>query len=383
MLRSRVDRSRRGVDVRLAAWACACALTTVGVDAVQPRRPVVFDRIETATDVGWLESVASSYNAALRELGRSGYSPKHVRQRAYVRLGALRSRASLAAVRRIEDHVGQSRLTDAAVTYDGRQPHPGWHMSDPSFTTPAIALGADGRRHAVVTTDMLGGRHFYLMSDHPRRPVWTRPHLIPGTAPDPFRIPQILEWEGPDELRVTYEIWKGQKERDTGSHRFSLAAVVRDGDADGWTDVEERHMGLNPERADSDADGLNDDRDRAPLHAPRPGESADEEVRILQRAIFAAFGIYESRWALLVDPASRAFQFANLGGPVLFNRSSKDEGLNGGVYVSWRIVRRTADEALVEVSDVEGNLAGGGQEILVRRILGEWVVVAHKTTWIS
>ena len=53
------------------------------------------------------------------------------------------------------------------------------------------------------------------------------------------------------------------------------------------------------------------------------------------------------------------------------------------MFVSWKIVRKTSAEALVEITDWEGPLAAGGQEIFLRRIDGDWIVVARQTTWIS
>ena len=71
---------------------------------------------------------------------------------------------------------------------------------------------------------------------------------------------------------------------------------------------------------------------------------------------------------------------------MLFNRPLKSDPLAGGpggVFVSWKIVRKTSAEALVEITDWEGPLAAGGQEIFLRRIDGDWIVVARQTTWIS
>ena len=55
----------------------------------------------------------------------------------------------------------------------------------------------------------------------------------------------------------------------------------------------------------------------------------------------------------------------------------------GGVFVTWKIVRQTATEAVVGITDWEAPLAAGGQDVFLRRIDGKWIVVARQTTWIS
>jgi hypothetical protein len=55
----------------------------------------------------------------------------------------------------------------------------------------------------------------------------------------------------------------------------------------------------------------------------------------------------------------------------------------GGVFVTWKIVRKNATESVVEITDWEGPLGAGAQDVFLRRIDGSWVVVARQTTWIS
>jgi hypothetical protein len=55
----------------------------------------------------------------------------------------------------------------------------------------------------------------------------------------------------------------------------------------------------------------------------------------------------------------------------------------GGVYVDWKIAKMTETEAEVALSDYEGLLAAGGQQVLLRKIGSEWFVVTRRTTWVS
>ncbi len=53
------------------------------------------------------------------------------------------------------------------------------------------------------------------------------------------------------------------------------------------------------------------------------------------------------------------------------------------MFVTWRIALKTSTEAVVEISDWEGGLAAGGQNLFLRKTAGDWYVVRRKTTWIS
>jgi len=71
---------------------------------------------------------------------------------------------------------------------------------------------------------------------------------------------------------------------------------------------------------------------------------------------------------------------------VLSNRplvNDPRKGGPGGVFVTWKIVSKNASDAVVEITDWEGPLAAGGQDVFLRRVNGVWVVVARQTTWIS
>jgi hypothetical protein len=51
--------------------------------------------------------------------------------------------------------------------------------------------------------------------------------------------------------------------------------------------------------------------------------------------------------------------------------------------VTWKIVRKSVTGATVEIRDWEGPLAAGGQQVFLRRIRDQWIVIGRQTTWIS
>src|SRR5262249_40617196 len=152
----------------------------------------------------------------------------------------------------------------------------------------------------------------------------------------------------------------------------------------GWTDIEEIRLGLDPKGADSDGDGRPDGNDVCPDYAPRPEDETDEELTILQRAIFATYGLSGSRDVLLVGKGSRRLQVWGYHGPILYNKDP-DEWLDShgsGIRVNWA-VSRDGDEATVTISDYEGPEAAGSQSVSLRRIGAEWYVIRREMGVVS
>ena len=67
---------------------------------------------------------------------------------------------------------------------------------------------------------------------------------------------------------------------------MKYGVLSRDSDGDGWTDLLEHCTWTDPNKADTDGDGLIDSRDRNPVCAPR--DLGDEE-KIIQAAFEARF----------------------------------------------------------------------------------------------
>ena len=334
------------------------------------------DLVLQSTDLKWLERIASSA-AFAQEVQRS--SPigmaKLLRGAAYARLGDIGTAESLAAVERIEQSMADTPLTPSTVALDV-WPSVGWHMSDVEQTPIATATGPDGTTYAVVIASLLGGSDFFLLSTRtPQNPQsWSRPKLLGPPAPRDGRAAASLTFRGPATLLL----------RAFGVEmQFALEEIERDSDGDGWTDLEEGRIGTNPHAADTDGDGIPDGRDVCPLY-PAPGaRAADDSATILQKAVFAAFFLTGSRQMLYVTPSTPPVHFSGYGGPIVFDRAIPRDGSGGGVYVSWRIRDHNDTDAVVELTDWEGLLAAGGQNVFLKRVLGKWTVVAVKPTWVS
>ena len=351
------------------------AAAPIGAVQSRPNRGPM-DLVQQSTDVKWLERIATSA-AFAQEVQRS--SPigmaKLLRGAAYARLGDIGTADSLAAVERIEQSMAETPLTPSTVALEV-WPSVGWHMSDVEQTPLATAAAPDGTTYAVVIASLLGGSDFFLLSTRtPQNPEsWSRPRLLGPPPRRNGRPAASLTFRGPATLEL----------RAFGVEmQFALEEIERDSDGDGWTDLEEGRIGTNPHAADSDGDGIPDGRDICPLYAAPGARASDDTATILQKAIFAAFALTGSRQMLYVTPSTPPVHLAGYGGPIIFDRAIPRDGSSGGVYVSWKIRDHSAADAVVEVTDWEGLLAAGGQDVFLKKVLGKWTVVAVKPTWVS
>ena len=363
----------------LAAWAVSGPFARA---QARPTAGELTTRIATETDVRWLEDAVSS-SAVTAEWPRSVriVTAKAVRTLAYARLGELGTPESLTAIRRIEAEA--MRITPAPLTVPADiWPHVGWHFSDTIVEPLAQTSAPDGTTYAIVSANLLGGFDFFLISSRaPADPrAWSRPKLVDRSSAREARDASLTLGAG-DTLT-----FRSTAALDAGELQISLLEVSRDSDADGWTDVEEGRLGTDPHDPDSDGDGLPDGSDGCPLYAAAKDEAARDDAIVLRKAIFAAFGLTGSRQLLYVTPESPKVHVFGYGGPILFDHSIPKQSVSDplrGPYVSWRIAERTATTARVELSDWEGPLAAGGQDVLLRKIGDTWLVVSRKMTWIS
>jgi len=344
---------------------------------VRPTAGLLIARIATETDVRWLQDAASS-SALTADLPRSEriITAKAVRTLAYARLGELGTPESLAAILRIEADAARITLTPLTSAAD-IWPHAGWFSADTVVDPIAQTRAPDGTTYAIVSGNLLGGFDFFLISSRaPADPrAWSRPKLVDRSSAG--RLGDAILMFGAGET-LTFTFTGAQGARNL---QISLLDVNRDSDGDGWTDMEEARLETDPHDPDSDGDGVPDGADVCPLYAAPKAEASDDAI-ILQKAIFAAFGLTGSRQLLYVTPDSPKVHVFGYGGPVLFDHPIIADG-QPGPYVAWRIAERSATAARVELSDRGATSSGGGQDVLLRKLGDTWVVIARKTTWSS
>jgi hypothetical protein len=364
------------LGIIVGAWSALSGAAPAGGQARPEATRGAAAIVAASTDIAWLERIAASGAFAREVQGRSRIgAPKALRVAAYARLGAIGTAESLAAIERIERAMASATLTPATLPLDGWATV-GAHMGDMRDAPIAAAPPRDGVTYAVAVGSLLGGDDYFLVSTRTPddRASWSRPKLIAPLARGAVVDHAALDWRGARTLVLS-----------AGPQTVQIAIdeIERDSDGDGWTDVEEGRLGTNPHNVDSDDDGIPDGRDVCPLYAAPRGD-VDETSAILQAAVFGAFAVTGSRQLLLVTPDTPRVHLVGYGGPVLFGREiPKDGDGNGAVYVGWKITRRSATDAAVEVTDWEGMLAAGGQDVLLKKTGSKWIVVAIRATWVS
>jgi hypothetical protein len=369
--------------------------------------PVMFGQwrdaeFDKSNDIAALERMATATADNDIESLRMGESGKDRRIAAYVRLGAIGTTQSLAAARRVEAKLKTMPMLPLTVTI-GVWPHPMWHFGDEDEKPFVTALASDGTTYGIVQADLLGDGYdlFLISSRSPTdRTSWTRPILIPNRIYRDFHDPKLVEG-GKGQLIFTFsqgspgprDLMEGQlappKSAPTlGKQRWvlSLQVLTRDSDGDGWTDIEEERLGLDPQNRDTDGDGIPDGQDVCPKFKPEAGESNDEDVQTLQKAVLGEYGLTRSRGLLLVLPGSKRFQVAGYGGPILYLNDKNDWIKNhaeGGIFVTWKITTKTDSKAVVSLTDWEGPLAGGSLEIGLQKYGNEWFVTSRQPGSVS
>ncbi len=209
------------------------------------------------------------------------------------------------------DDDGMARMFDV----DGdRSPPPAWAKRLPAGEYVRHAV--DGRRVVAITAsqtldpvgEVSSGGYWVSVSedggDTFAPPLYTglrvfAPYVIRPTSKlplidgDVLRIEVALRRIDPDRIVFPPIALPIAESRDDLQLTIPLAELRRDADGDGLTDLVERAMLLDPQLADTDADGLNDAIDSLPQVPMRAGSDARSEAlavaldRILGRSLGA------------------------------------------------------------------------------------------------
>jgi len=350
-------------------------------------RRELLGQISASHDIQWLLQIAISADVAATwaqsPLDRP--RPRDLREAAYLRLGAIGTRESLAAITVVETSMASTTLTPALVNVDVWSMAPS-HYGESKIQPVVESVAPDGTTYRVVYWHLLGGYDLLLTSSRTPsdRNSWTRPLRIERNI-DWWPTAATMTWKDVQTAALRYFL---QRRYDIAAEPqpeviISLPELRRDSDGDGWTDAEERRLGLDPYRADSDGDGIPDGRDTCPL-LPKPAQ-ADDVAAAVQRVFLLRFGFSGSRDAILVRRAAAPIvHLFGYGGPVIFGRDiPSDHNGRGGTYVTWKVVARSHDELVIEMSDWEGMLGGAGTNYVLKQIDAQWVVVGTRGGWIA
>ncbi len=179
-------------------------------------------------------------------------------------------------------------------------------------------------------------------------------------------------------------------------------AISTDTDKDGLTDLEEKRLGTDPRRADTDGDGVLDGVDPWPNAAPRPLTETEAIVAAVYEARYH-FDDSEGVAVLSMPKGTKPLEFVGRRGIVMFDEnaggprfeSSLEQCYEHGVaFISVSGVREgrspslltwNADhtEATLIISTYFGGLNGTGYEATVRKFGDTWVVITMHMAFVS
>jgi hypothetical protein len=401
------------------------AILAVCIAVAGDRSPI----ISTSKDVVWLEKIAGSMAEAQAEAPKldlnlramlgsiqavSGpndpyrelmiamlCAAKRLRTSAYIRLGDLGTDEALAALKRIEDAAKKVPITPEKVAM-GIWTHPVARYADNAVRPMVQTNTPNGTTYGIVSASLLGDLDFFLVWTKTTQDAasWSRPVLFPQpivcwlgqpalTAKDDDHLVfSCIQVEPPPQNLMKGTLDPVPKAPAMGEQKWeiSISEVCKDSDKDGWTDIEEKRLGLDPNKADTDGDGIPDGQDVCPDYAPSAVDAGNEDVEIIQKAVFATYGLSGSRYLLLPDSDSRKVQLWGYGGPILYKPDSgqlREDVHSNTLFVHWSIKQKTATEATVSLGDYAGSNWASGQEVFFRKIGQQWVVVKFGIAWVN
>ena len=389
----------------LAVVLCAPALA--GLQAQQ----TVADQMASSTDVPWLEAAAGSL-AGAEKLTKGWPEGYHVEERlidqevqysnlphtlikryrtaAYARLGELATPEALAAIHRMEQ-AAKAEVSCPATVDPTHWMYPAWHTYDRPMQEIARAPAPDGGTYVVLNSGAMGDcRDLFLTELGPKDPPerWKRPKLL-AQHPEPnirdARLSSnkdgilVLSYvqEAPGAGYQAFRQPAAPPAVDLGPHtlEFRLEDVYRDSDGDGWTDIEEQRMGLDPKNADSDGDRTPDGADICPDYNGKKAVETDE-TRILQKTFFATFGLSGSHYLIFVRPKSTPVELWGYPGPVVYAADWDkwhEERPATVIGLAWS-VKLSGESATVSITDLEGPLQGSDVRVDLRKFGDDWYV---------
>ncbi len=354
----------------------------------------LYRAISKSNDVSQLEEISSIsiFSGKEKVLGKITTDLKNLRTESYSRLGEIGTPQSLAAIKRIEKLFVNCELNQKFLSSNFAI-HSAFHfvIHDPQII--AKVTGANGRVYGVLTSKRFGFDEFYLstLSDQQK---WCWPRLIPedlsGNSGHRMLLNCSLEITNDEMIKLRFDekifSLSGSGEVvariDSKEMTVKFSDIMMDSDHDGWTDLEELRLGLNPHIADTDGDGVSDGIDPCPNYAEIIEQRGDNETLVLKKAIFATFGLSGSSYKIEVSKESKKIQAYPCLSPIIYSDKTWDwydnrEKHDSIVFVKWS-AWCGENVATVTINDLEGSLAAATQKVYLKKINGAWYVVKRE-----
>ena len=258
---------------------------------------------------------------------------------------------------------------------------------------------ASGRTWGLLTSGVLGSSGDLWLAEKVDG-KWTHPRFTGVSTRG------VSNWAKPKPPEPTFA-GKTAKQLVDGAWFETLVGnpeLSKDSDGDGLTDIEERRLGTDPTKSDTDGDGDPDGLDPWPNAKPR---SLSDAEQLLAAVFEARYHFDESEGpALFFAPKDmKPFEMPGRSGPTMWvaEGANKDWELpieqcyeQGVAFIrfpapdsnkSWeeRVIRWNAahTEGTVTISTYYGGLNGTGYEATARKFGSAWVVISMRMAYVS
>lgn len=182
----------------------------------------------------------------------------------------------------------------------------------------ASGKSLDGRRWTLIRSRVLGNEGDYWLSERQGR-RWGNPVFTGFREQDAGREPD-------ERLAKRAELFATRSGGKTAIEWYAAgdwspllrnAAVIRDSDGDGVTDLAEKRLGTDPQKADTDSDGDSDAFDPWPSVARGPETDQEKALAAVFEARYFGDGAETGAWVLLPE-GMRSFEMVGRRGVSLW-----------------------------------------------------------------
>ena len=291
-----------------------------------------------------------------------------LKQNALMALGRIGTKPAIEAITKFESW-SRRRYSNPQPFYMGALPSPVVHIIGAQAIPLAKTLDSENKAWVLVPLSLYGQLDLFLTSQT-SDDAWAEPILLDISGFPELHMSSKMQWTNKCELSVKDDVVK--IEFINKSYEVKISDQMKDTDKDGLPDSVEARLSTDPKNPDSDADGILDGKDSNPL-TPRHKEINDTTE--LRQAVFSlTFATSNSQSIVrVIDRGEFAKQeYYGYAGALIRVQKSIQGFVN---LTSIDIRSQSEDSATVWINDYVGSLSARGQEVILKKINGKWVVI--------
>jgi len=291
-----------------------------------------------------------------------------LKQNALMALGRIGTKPAIEAITKFESW-SRSRYGNPQPFYMGAMPSPVVHIIGAQAIPLAKTIDSENKTWALVPLSWYSQLDLFLTSQT-SDDTWSEPILLDISGFPELHMSSKMQWTNKCELSVIEDVVK--IEFINKNYEVKLGDQMKDTDKDGLPDSVEARLSTDPKNPDSDADGIPDGKDSNPL---TPKHKEINDTTELRQAVFSlTFATSNSQSIVrVIDRGEFAKQeYYGYAGALIRVQKSIQGFVN---LTSIDIRSQSEDSATVWINDYVGSLSARGQEVILKKINGKWVVI--------